>query len=97
MKYFVIKSGKTIDTVEWDGVSKWQYPYPHDNIIAEFDWSVEQYPYPAVESLVLEESIDKKIIVSDFMPAIEEFLQNKEETTLSEINQALSAYVGETS
>lgn len=33
MKYAVIKDDQVIDTVLWDGVTEWEYPFPHDELI----------------------------------------------------------------
>jgi hypothetical protein len=37
MKWFIIKDNYIINHVEWDGITPYVYPYPHDTIIQDID------------------------------------------------------------
>jgi hypothetical protein len=35
MRYLVIRSGYVIQAIEWDGVTPYTYPHPHDKVLPD--------------------------------------------------------------
>ena len=40
-KYWaIIKDGYVINRVAWDGITNWEYPFPHDLVIEDVNMNV---------------------------------------------------------
>lgn len=50
--WLVLKNNYVIAKVVWDGVTPWQYPYPHDQLIEDVNCNIGVgYWYEATENM----------------------------------------------